>query len=71
MGTIMNVLQHSVQECLRDQNNSSCTTFPAKQGVIKSESPFFGPLFVLFYKGDLGPKEGLETLTYIRIFVSG
>ena len=48
MVTTMNVLQHSVQGCLRNQNNPLCTIFPARQGVLKSESSLFGLLLVFF-----------------------
>ena len=32
----MSVLQHNVQEYLRDQNNSLCTTFPARKSSEKT-----------------------------------
>ena len=41
--SFLSVLQHNVQKCLRDQNNSFCTVFPARRGVIKSEFLFSTP----------------------------
>ena len=34
--SFLSVLQHNVQKCLRDQNNSLCTTFPARQSREKT-----------------------------------
>ena len=65
-GTIMNVLQHSVQEDLGKQNICVCMILPTRRGVTKSESPLFDLLLAFseytgwyFDRSDCGRSHGL------------